>query len=395
MISEVNRSVNPIGLFAGGTSISGGSTAPIITSNFDASESSSVANYPKGLPSSFSTSYSHGITDATIDKATFKSRVNYSSTINSGRYVFRSYENSGTKWAMTSHPQSYTPTGTDLNNIDIADYGITLTGTVAVGEGLEIEYYQGETSSDYSVSVITIIRTNYGSKFLVGDMNLIGYLGTLERYRRQFGGIRTYDVDFASAIGGYPKGSQLEYLQTITESGSTRYILRKVLSLIDDNTYNFVETPSYIDNIHWMYCDVLDENTPTLPSTKMTPKIICWVNNISLNGGFNASYSATLAEDSYVTATVSPIYIVSGSGGIGGGQRQVDINVTATLNGNTKTILENYQYYNPNHYHYDYGSGELMRKGTTINVSINAIKHHVLGVCVIAVPALTNTIERL
>ena len=221
-------------------------------------------------------------------------------------------------------------------------------------------------------------------------MNLIGYLGTLERYRKQMGGIRTYDPAFSSVIGGYPKGAQLEYLQTISEGGETRYILRKVLSLIDDNGYNFVETPSYIDNIHWMYCDVLDENTPTLPSTKMSPQTICWVFNSSIDGSWNNTYSATLKSDSYVTAHVSPQWVLSTNN-----KRKVSVVITATLNGNAKTIVENYQNGNSSHSYSDYGSGKLMKKGSTITVSISASKYYHLGVCVFAVPAITNSIPRI
>lgn len=415
MISEVNRSVNPIGLFAGGTSISGGTSNPIMTSNFDPSESSSIANYPKGLPSSFSTSYSHGITDATIDKSTFRSMVNYSSTVNSGKYVFRSYENNGTKWAITSHPQSYAPTGTDLNNIAISDYGITLTGSVAVGEGLEIEYYQGEESSDYSVSVVTIIRTNYGNKFLVGDMNLIGYLGTLERYRRQFGGIRTYDAKFAGDVGdvgtdaglddysstgehglidGYPKGSQLEYLQTITEEGNTRYIFRKVLSLIDDNRFNFVEYPKYIDNIHWMYCDVFSEDIPTLPSSDFQPIIIAfgfWVGN----GSYSYSFTKTLPVDCYVSISTNldTSYVHSAD------HKRLTLNIAATLNGKTSTMIyvaQNMDNVVNDRYEYPFSNGSLVRAGTTISARISSYHCVYNGFSVIAVPAIISSqIERL
>lgn len=392
MISEITKTVQPVGLFAGGTSVSGGTSNPVITQNFSLTSSDSEANYPKGLPSSFSTSFSNGISGASVTASTFKAKVNYDSSSNPGVYAFTSYSSNGnTKWAITRHPDTYSPSGTDLTDVNIGQYGISYSGTLSVGEGIEINYYQGENPSDYSVTVSTITRTNTGNKFLVGDMNLIGYLGTLERYRRQLGGIRSYDPDFASAIGGYPKGSQLEYLQTITEENETRYILRKVLSLIDDNTYNFVETPSYIDNIHWMYCDVLDETTPTLPSSKMAPQVICWAFRVSVDGNWNTSYSATLNEDSYVTATVSPVYILYSTEG----NRQVDVKVTATLNGNTKLLLENYQRYNTYHYHNDYGSGKIVKRGTTINVSISAKKFTKLGVCVFAVPAITNSVGRI
>lgn len=63
----------------------------------------------------------------------------------------------------------------------------------------------------------------------------------------QNGGVITFDSNVSNAIGGYPQGAILDYV-----SGST---VTKVLSLIDDNTYNFVTTPAYIDGDHWVQLD--------------------------------------------------------------------------------------------------------------------------------------------
>ena len=59
----------------------------------------------------------------------------------------------------------------------------------------------------------------------------------------QNGGIITFNQNVSNAIGGYPQGAILDYV--------TNNTYFKVESLIDDNTYNFVTTPGYIDGTHW------------------------------------------------------------------------------------------------------------------------------------------------
>lgn len=59
-------------------------------------------------------------------------------------------------------------------------------------------------------------------------------------------GIRyTYNSDVATAIGGYPRGAIL----ALDDDTS----IRNVVSLVDDNTYDFVTNG--VDNQHWKYLD--------------------------------------------------------------------------------------------------------------------------------------------
>ena len=59
-------------------------------------------------------------------------------------------------------------------------------------------------------------------------------------------GIRyTYNSDVATAIGGYPLGAVLAH-----DDGTS---IRNVVSLVDDNTYDFVTNG--VDNQHWKYLD--------------------------------------------------------------------------------------------------------------------------------------------
>lgn len=413
MVSIAQINTTPVGMFAGGTSLSGGAADPTITENFGQSRSNEVANYPDGLPGTFTTTpgsvLSHGITAAAVNASTFKSKVSGQS----GTYAFASYKSgSSILWKMTS------PTG--LNNINLQQYGISLSGEPTVpasgdGEGFVVEYVQGSEASDYSVTVkeITriIITQNVGKKFLIGDFNLIGYLGTLQQYRRQMGGIRTYDPAFAQVIGGYPKGAQLEYLQVFdgTTQVNTRsegfrflpsydYKIRKVLSLIDDNANDFVADPTCIDNVRWMYCDVVEQDTPTLPSSVMTPQIVCWVNlYYDKRSTLRQTYSRTLNQDSYLTAGIWPTMQFSQA------YLTVKVNVYTILNGNTKDFAHYTQYGNNTAAAFYNGNGWIVKAGTTVRVEIeyelqtySFIPFVEVGVCVIAVPVNKgNSIQRI
>ena len=76
------------------------------------------------------------------------------------------------------------------------------------------------------------------------DFNGMFYLSTDQRVFLQNGGVITFSEDVSTSIGGYPKNAVLAYFD---EKGE--YHLAQ--SLMDDNTYNFVESPEYLDGIHW------------------------------------------------------------------------------------------------------------------------------------------------
>ena len=78
------------------------------------------------------------------------------------------------------------------------------------------------------------------------DFNGMFYLSTDQRTYLQNGGFITYDEDVATAIGGYPQGAILNYLDS---NGN----FSQVQSLLDNNQYNFVTTPSYINNTYWKF----------------------------------------------------------------------------------------------------------------------------------------------
>lgn len=78
------------------------------------------------------------------------------------------------------------------------------------------------------------------------DFNGLGYLLSSFYFFTQCGGIYTFNRNVSNAIGGYPLGAVLYY----TDSNGTTY---KVRSLLENNTFDFVTTPSYIDDKHWAY----------------------------------------------------------------------------------------------------------------------------------------------
>lgn len=80
------------------------------------------------------------------------------------------------------------------------------------------------------------------------DCNGMFYLSTDQKVFLQNGGILTFSQEVSDVIGGYPQGAILDYV-----GGNGSYT--KVKSLIDDNTFNFVSTPSYIDGQHWELVD--------------------------------------------------------------------------------------------------------------------------------------------
>ena len=71
------------------------------------------------------------------------------------------------------------------------------------------------------------------------DINGLGYLTTTYDFFYQAGGTFTFNATVSSAIGGYPLGARLWY----TDGNGATTVLR---STKDNNTDNFVSTPSYI-----------------------------------------------------------------------------------------------------------------------------------------------------
>lgn len=93
------------------------------------------------------------------------------------------------------------------------------------------------------------------------DCNGMFYLSTDQKVYLQNGGIITFNQSVSDLIGGYPQGAYLDYI-----ASDGNYL--KVKSLIDDNTYNFVTNPEYIDGEKWELVNFGGANTSL---TNLTP----------------------------------------------------------------------------------------------------------------------------
>lgn len=87
------------------------------------------------------------------------------------------------------------------------------------------------------------------------EMNAIGHLASVNEFKRQVGGIVTYNPTLATKIGGYPKYAVLEYL-----NGLNYY---RVISLVENNLVNFTEVG--VDGVNWAFCEqgIVTDSNPT------------------------------------------------------------------------------------------------------------------------------------
>ena len=112
----------------------------------------------------------------------------------------------------------------------------------------------------------------------------------------QNGGVQTFRADVSTAIGGYPLGAILMY-----QNGSD---LRFVRSLMANNTYNFVSTPSYIDDgSHWETLMPISKNISNW-SSNVTNCITEIPQDINL----------TLSNGTLTLKAGSKVYVPNGAG---------------------------------------------------------------------------------
>lgn len=114
-------------------------------------------------------------------------------------------------------------------------------------------------SGDYHASIqegfpeVTMLPIRQGGVAPQGqDFNGMFNLLSGFYFFTQNGGKYTFNQDVSDAIGGYPQGAVLWY-----SVGNAGY---EVVSLINNNTYNFVTEPSYIDGIHWALQSKMNRN---------------------------------------------------------------------------------------------------------------------------------------
>lgn len=123
----------------------------------------------------------------------------------------------------------------------------------AGGEGAALATI-GQTSGD-TVNFQQGFPSVYGAPASLGgkyvkrsEINAIGNLATNDLFYSKCGGLNTFDQAFCTAIGGYPRGAILDYIDNSTFS------LFKIMSLKDNNTT--VPNKNSIDAITWTYLNV-------------------------------------------------------------------------------------------------------------------------------------------
>lgn len=125
-----------------------------------------------------------------------------------------------------------------------------LTPIAASGSRDNIPQAQADAQDNWFCSIengfpdITMQASNLGGQPPRGQgANGLFYLSSDQRVFLQNGGVITFEQAVSDLIGGYPAGAVLDYIADNT--------FVKVQSLIDDNTNNFVQNPSYIDGVRW------------------------------------------------------------------------------------------------------------------------------------------------
>ena len=124
------------------------------------------------------------------------------------------------------------------------------------------------------------------------DFNGMFYLATDQRVYLQCGGYITFNASVSSAIGGYPKGAILTYIDA---SGNIGF----VKSLKENNTQNFVSNPAKIDGTNWEYVPI---NNPPTNSYMFDGQ---WITSrqemtTATSGTKTLNFSSYLPNDSYI-----------------------------------------------------------------------------------------------
>lgn len=104
-------------------------------------------------------------------------------------------------------------------------------------------------------SVYGAPASNGGKYVKRGELNAIGNLASNDLFYHKCGGLNTFDQSFCNAIGGYPYGSILDFIDR------DNYSLFKIISLVDNN--KVVPDANTIDNVSWAYLNVPDAKPST------------------------------------------------------------------------------------------------------------------------------------
>ena len=119
----------------------------------------------------------------------------------------------------------------------------------------------GLASLSAGLPPITSVRIQDGGKApRRADVNGIVNLISQQHYFFQNGGFYPFRADVCSEIGGYPLNA---LLLDVGADGSVSFMQ----SLVQNNTYNYITNPEYIDNVHWKRIDLGKSGLPPLIHT--------------------------------------------------------------------------------------------------------------------------------
>lgn len=179
-----------------------------------------------------------------IDKSVFGTKISQVA----GEYVFTFSTSGGSSsWELNS------------SSVVLSQYGIEVQGSPNNGDTIVVDYDINlsaipKSSSDNSVSFDMGYPSSYdnaGQNPKPIERNKMNWLLRALSQGSFFGqtGIRyTFNSDVSTAIGGYPRGAILAHDDGIS--------IRNVVSLKDDNTYNFLING--VDDKNWRYLDSYD-----------------------------------------------------------------------------------------------------------------------------------------
>lgn len=135
-----------------------------------------------------------------------------------------------------------------------------------------------------------------GGKYVTRkEMNGIGNLASRYEFFRRAGGIVTFDPDFSAAVGGYPKGAILDYVDVMN--------IHKVYSAVDNNMVNFVENG--VDGVNWVY---MNQDKPSIGSVLLSVESVPPEGSALPLGVFKPTRNGVVRFESNITKSVLSTY---------------------------------------------------------------------------------------
>lgn len=222
-----------------------------------------------------------------------------------------------------------------LTTPDLLTQPIAENGNKNVIPATSADPTDGYMAQSIGFPPVCSLRLNAGGKAPKrADINGVLNLLSKQTYFIQNGGFYTFRQDVSDAIGGYPLNAVLTYEK---QDGSIGF----VQSLIENNTYNFVSTPSYIDGVKWkkLYDGFADVDFDNI-STSGKAESVSWgrdftvVDSIVVEGSsFSVQGTYTLGfSDSKVKIGIFQIVLTVGAGNNGatGASVTTDVVTSAT-----------------------------------------------------------------